>query len=68
MLSIPSIGKLMIHNISIICPIYNNTRLFIIGGKETSSREGTTQVDPTEMAAYAIGMTPLLRFLLEYTI
>ena len=67
----------MIHNISIICPIiatfiincYNTPAcLFIIVGKEISTREVTTQGNPTEMAAYAIGMTSLLRFILVYNI
>ena len=35
-------------------------RLFIIGGKELTSLEGTAQEDPTAMAAYALGLTPLL--------
>ena len=48
-----------LHNITIICPsrakyvrncYYASTRLFIIGGGETQSMDGTTQGDPTAMA------------------
>ena len=67
----------MIHNIAVLCPIiatfvkncYNvPARLFVIGGKELLSKEGTTQGDPTAMGAYAIGLTPLLRFLHNFII
>ena len=58
----------MLHNIQYICPpmatyAYNSycvsSRLFIQGGKELSSSEGTTQRDSFAMAMYAIGITPL---------
>ena len=54
-----------LHNITIICPplsryvqncYYANTRLFIMGGGEIQSTEGTTQGDPTAMAIYAIAI------------
>ena len=41
-------------------------RLFIIGGGELLSKEGTTQGDLTSMGAYALGILPLLQFLLDF--
>ena len=61
--------KALLHNIEYLFPviatfIYNfyakSARHFIIGRKELRSRKGTTQGDPTVMAAYALGLTPLL--------
>ena len=68
--------KVMLQNISILCPVIatfvNNcyavpARMFVIGGKAIISNEGTTQGDPTAMAAYAIDVTPLLRLLYDQT-
>ena len=65
--------KASLHNIDISCPaisiyIYNcyvvPARLFIIGGKEIPSTEGTTHGDPTAMATYALGLTPMMDSLL----
>ena len=55
-----------LHNIPILCPIISvfamNTyrfpaRLFITGGKEILSAEGTTQGDPLSMGVYALSTT-----------
>ena len=68
--------KAFLHNIGITCPVIaifvrNSytvpTRLFVIGGTEIQSEEGTTQGDPLGMAIYAIGTTPLLDLLAEST-
>ena len=61
--------NLLLRNAKIICPqmatyIFNSycapARLFIVGGREIASSEGTTQGDPIAMHAYGIGLTPLL--------
>ena len=58
-----------LHNIRIICPslstfVYNcyssPTRLFVIGGTEISSSEGTTQGDPAANAIYAVAIIPMI--------
>ena len=45
-----------------MCP----ARMFIIGGGELLSKEGITQGDPTSMGACALGILPLLQFLLDF--
>ena len=58
-----------IHNIRVLCPtlatyVINTyrklARLFITGGEELISAEGTTQGDPLSMSLYAIRLQPLI--------
>ena len=59
----------MLENILRLCPIayvyaYNcyapHARLFVVGGRELRSKEGTTQGDPVSMGFYGLGLIPLL--------
>ena len=63
-----------LHNISYLCPslaifvknCYSTpSRLFVVGGTEILSKEGTTQGDPVSMAIYGIGVTPLINMLID---
>ena len=59
-----------LHNIRVLCPTlatfltYSEpARLFITGGKEIKSAEGTTQGDPITIGLYAVSLHPLISHL-----
>ena len=63
-----------LHNILVTCPIiapyaintYRNlARLFVVGGHELLSAEGTTRGDPLSIAFYGISLVPLMSKLNE---
>ena len=66
----------LLHNIQYIGPpmskyirncYQRKSRLFITGGGEIGSAEGTTQGDPLAMAAYGVGITPLFQLIRNET-
>ena len=61
--------KVFLHNVKVICPslatyVENcyqiSSRLFVLGGIELKSVEGTTQGDPIAMFVYAIATIPMI--------
>ena len=68
--------KVFLHNINVVCPSISTyvqncytlpSRLFIIGGTEIKSSEGTTQGDPVTMPIYALGVIPIMLIVLQIT-
>ena len=66
--------KVCLHNISILCLAISAfvtncyatpARLFVIGGSEIKSNEGTTQGDPVAVAIYALDITLLIMMMVE---
>ena len=68
--------RVLLRNAKVICPALstyvNNCyslpfRLFVIGGAEITSEEGTTQGNPTAVVMCAITIIPLIMMLMKLT-
>ena len=68
--------NVFLNNVTIICTAFAihvkncyslHSRLFIIGGKEIRSCEGTTQRDPIAIDVYAIAIIPTILMIVDIT-
>ena len=69
--------KVMLHNMKFLGPLISTyighcyaapARLFISGGGEILSKEGTTLDDTTSMEDYVLGILPMLHSLLDFVL
>ena len=68
-------SMVILHNTKLLCPLISTyicncygtpAMLFIFGGSEILSKQGTTRGDPTSKGPYALGILQMLHFFLDF--